>query len=221
MAGSFGPEQTLAWTFFYVDEERLGLAKPLDEFARMVLLHGCPDVGNPLANDDESYFLLHPGGFIAGEFDRCLRLAQTDLDVERGEQALSRLGLLSHLGCPMLSAKSYWAEEDLRYAMALACVEGRWDLAGARPSRVIVNAMRNGLLEPAVAPGVLIARRMAEAHWHPPPWSRAFWTKPAQPGLPAQEGPPPPVLPLQSWRAHRASPSSGSDTEREPSAPEA
>lgn len=200
---SFGPDNAMAWTTFYLTEEREERLLPNVEFARMLVQHGLPDVGNPLPNDHEDYFLLHPGGFIAAEFDRCLRPAQNDLDIARGESALLRLGLLAHLNCPMTSAKNYWADDDLQYAMALACVEGRWDLYGARPSRVIVNALRNLLLAPEVAPGVLIARRIAEEQWHPAPWSPQRWAKPVPANPTSEDAPPAPTLNVASWRQKR------------------
>ena len=168
----FSPTQVQAWTNFYVEEEKQQTSFSSEKYMLMLMRYGVPDIGNPLTNDQEDYFLLHPGGFIAGEFDRCLRAAQTVLDTQRGEQALFRLGMLSHLNCPMISAKHYWADDDIKYGMALACMEGRWELYGARPSRVIVNALRNSLLEPQVAPGILIARRMTEEEWYPAPWKR-------------------------------------------------
>ena len=193
----------MAWTRFYLTEEREERLLPHGEFAQMLIQHGLPDVGNPLPNDHEDYFLLHPGGFIAAEFDRCLRPAQNELDIARGESALLRLGLLAHLNCPMISAKNYWADDDLQYAMALSCVEGRWDLYGARASRVIVNALRNFLLAPEIAPGVLIARRSYEQQWHPAPWSPLRWSKAQSEMKTHADAPPAPAFDLESWRQKR------------------
>lgn len=199
--GSSGPEQVAAWTEFYLHEERAGLARPTGEFAAMLAKHGCPDIGNPLPNDDEGHFLIHPGGFLAGEFDRILREAETDLDFERGDNALARLGLVAHLNSPMATARAYWNEEDLRHAMALSCLEGRWDLFGARPSRVVVNALRQGLLEPMATAGLLYARLMAEDAWHQPPWRRGIF---APRPIAVEEGPPAPELDVGAWRQRRA-----------------
>lgn len=198
--GSSGPEQVEAWTRFYLEEERSGRARPTGEFASMLVRHGCPDMGNPLPNDEEGHFLIHPGGFLAGEFDRILRPAETEVEVERGENALARLGLVAHLNCPMTTARAYWADEDLRHAMALACLEGRWDLFGARPARVLVNSLRLGLLEPMAASGLLYARLMAEEAWHQPFWRRGIFG-PRQAAV--EEAPPAPELDLAAWRARR------------------
>lgn len=199
--GSFGPEQAQRWTAFYLVEAREERVLGSDEFARELVRSGPPDCGNPIQNDEEGHFLIHPGGFLAGEFDRVLRPPGTELEAARGEQALVRLGLLAHMGCPMLSARAYWADDDLRFAMALCALEGRWELFGARAPRVVVNALRSGLLEPAVAGGLLIARRLSEERWHPAPWRRSVVSSAS--GFP-EIGPPPPLLDVKSWRSRRA-----------------
>lgn len=196
--GAFGPEQARRWAEFYLAEEREQRARGASEFARELARSGPPDCGNPLPNDDEGHFLIHPGGFIAGEFDRVLRPAGNELEAQRGEQALTRLGLLANWGCPMLSARTYWADDDLRFAMALSALEGRWELFGARAPRVVVNALRAGLLEVAVAGGLLIARRLSEERWHPAPWRRP------EPEPAREPEPPAPALDLGSWRSRRA-----------------
>lgn len=198
--GAFGPEQSHAWAEFYLAEAREGRARSGAEFARELACSGPPDCGNPLPNDDESHFLLHPGGFLAGEFDRVLRPASDELEAARGGQALTRLGLLAHMGCPMVSARSYWADDDIRFAMALSALEGRWELLGARASRVVVNALRAGLIEPSVAPGLLVARRLFEEREHPAPWARRA-AEPERYSLP-----PAPEVDLRAWRARRAEP---------------
>jgi hypothetical protein len=197
-AGWLGPAQIQAWLEFYVEEERQGQSFGSELFAKMLCAHGAPDCGNPLANDQENYFLLHPGGFIAGEIDRCLRPAQNELDIRRGEHALDRLGLLAHVDCPMLSAKAYWQDDDIRFAMALSALEGRWEYFGARAARVIVQSMRHGLLEPQVAPGLLVARRLAEEARHAP-----FWKALLAPRAAAPVGPPAPELDVGAWRFER------------------
>ena len=195
------PADVAAWSRFYVDEEREGAARPLLDFASMLCRHGPPDFGNPLASDGEDYFLVHPGGFIAGEFDRCLRQASCEADERRGEAAIDRLGLLAHLKCPMASAQAYWAQDDLRFAMALSVLEGRWELAGARASRVLVNALRLGLIEPMAAPGLLIARKLYEQERWPSPWRRLM--RALFPPTPVEPPPPPPPVDLAAWRARR------------------
>lgn len=203
-AGWLGPAQIQAWCEFYLDEERSGASHGTDKFAAMLRDHGAPDCGNPLPNDQEAHFLLHPGGFIAGEIDRCLRPAQDELDALRGERALDRLGLLAHVDCPMVSARSYWSDEDVRFAMAVSALEGRWEYFGARASRVVVQAMRHGLLEPQVAPGLLVARRLTEESRHPAPWTRAYWFAPAALARATEEeAPPAPPLDLGAWRSSR------------------
>lgn len=211
--GSFGPEQARRWSEFYLAEEREERARGSHEFARELALSGAPDCGNPIPNDEEGHFLIHPGGFLAGEFDRVLRPAGTALEAARGEQALARLGLLAHMGCPMLSARAYWADDDLRFAMALCALEGRWELFGARAPQVVVNALRAGLLEPAVAGGLLVARRIAEELWHPAPWRRVAASSVAEAPEP---GPPPPPLDMASWRARRRAPQGEPPSASEP-----
>lgn len=197
--GWFGPTQATAWTEFYLSEEREQTSYSTSTFARMLVKHGAPDCGNPLPNDDESHFLIHSGGFIAGEIDRCLRAtdSSTELEQLRGERSLDRLGLLSHVNCPMISARTYWADDDMRMAMTAAAWYGRWELFGARAARVVVNALRHGLLDPLVAPGTLVARRLSEEVWHTSPWSRPLT-------LVAQEAPP--VIHVAAWRARRSAP---------------
>jgi hypothetical protein len=111
----------------------------------------------------------------------------------------------------MLSARSYWAEEDLRFAMALSCMEGRWELAGGRPSLVVVNAMRAGLLEPQIAAGVMAARLMAESHWHRPPWSAS--TEPQRGDEIPEDAGPAPEINLSAWRAERMAPAAAGNAD--------
>lgn len=166
--------------------------------------YGAPDCGNPLPNDQEGHFLLHPGGFIAGEIDRCLRPATDELEALRGERSMDRLGLLAHVDCPMLSARSYWSDEDVRFALAVSALEGRWEYFGGRSSRVIVHAMRHGLLEPQIAPGLLAARQMSDELRHPAWWSKAYWMRPASaPSEALAPLDPAPPVDVGSWRASR------------------
>lgn len=201
---SASPSAVAAWAEFYVDEERSGEPRSLEAFAAMLCRHGCPDLGNPLASDSEAYFLIHPGGFLAGEFDRCLRQADTELDERRAAAAMGRLGLLAHLNCPMLSAKAYWAEDDLRFAMALSAFEGRWERVGGRASRVVVNALRSGLIEPMAAAGILIGRRLADEDRWPSPWRRLMAA--LFPPKPPEPIPEPPAIDMASWREARKRP---------------
>lgn len=189
----------------------------LFEFARLLLAYGPPDVGNPWPQGEEAHYRIHPGGFLAGEIENALVPGDSDASRARSAAALDRLGLLLHWGCPMLSAQAYWAQEDLRFACSLALAEGRWELAGGRAPSAVINALFAGLIEPAVAPGLLIARRLFEEAWHPAPWS-------SPPAKPAPPDPPPPP-PLAQWRAARAQAlgqsAARSEDAPDPGAPEA
>lgn len=208
------PEDISAWSSFYLQESRDGVSLPLEAFARQLLAHGIPDLGNPLSRDTEDYFLLHEGGFLAGEIDRALRPAESEVDQQRSRAALDRLGLLLHLGCPMVSARSYWADEDVLFACALSLAEGRWELFGARAPEAIFNALTKGLLEPAVAPGLLIARKLFDSFRYPAPWRRAASSRRSA-GASSPLTTPAPELDLASWRSKRVSTAPSPDDSHE------
>lgn len=194
---ALSPAGLAQWGEFYErEEDDEALPAPLSDFSRLLLLYGPPDVGNPWPQGEEAHYRVHPGGFLAGEIERALVPGESDASRKKSAAALDRLGLLLHWGSPMLSAQAYWASEDLKFACSLALAEGRWELYGARAPSAVMNALFAGLIEPAVAPGLLIARRLFEEVWHPAPWASAPKPK-IQPD-------PPPAPKLAQWRSERA-----------------
>ncbi len=199
----FKPEHLEGWAQFYESEADGDEGHSLEDYAQTIFRFGLPDVGNPFPQGEERHYRIHPGGFLSGEIERALRPAEIQEEAEKSKSALDRIGLLLHLGCPMRSARAYWADEDVKFACALALAEGGWERAGAKAPNAILFAMEERLIEPMLVPGLLIARKLIEEAKYPPPWRG--WGRRGEPERKAApESEPPRRIELERWRGSRA-----------------
>ena len=196
------PEALERWAQFYGEEDG-GAPKSLEDFAKALFRNGIPDVGNPFPQGDERHYQIHPGGFLSGEVERALRPPETEADEARAKNALDRIGLLLDVGCRMLSARAYWADEDIHFACALSLAEGGWERAGAQAPRAILFAMEERLIEAPLVPGLLIARKLIEAAKYPPPWARKKEKGGRRAEAADEESETPPPADVGRWRLAR------------------
>lgn len=194
------PEGVTLWTDFYLEDLAAAHPLPLGRFERLVRQRGFPDFGNPISSDLPLHFEVHPGGFLSAEVEAILVPAETDHAHEKAVAAQDRVGLLLCLGCPLISARAYWADEDMRFACALALSEGWYELSGGIARHGIQNALLSNLLESGMAPGLMLGRALLESARHPSPSVRAqlawrAWRAPKP--IPA------PPVGLLAWRELR------------------
>ncbi len=188
-----------AWREFFETEQDTDVPHGLWDFAKMVCMHGVPDVGNVYVPQDEGFLSAHNGGFLAQMIEWILVPAGSERSQRFAASAKDRIGFLLYINAPMVSVLKYWERQDIQLACAIALLEGEYELAGIGSRIALRHALLGQWIDPALTLGLAANREWVERERYPSWWKRAHvrWRAWRRSRMPVKK------LDVATWRSHR------------------